>query len=486
MDAPIIRSNPPVEPSPGLRQTAFVVAGVSAGLALALSYGALTAYAAWLGDRPIYGVSYFGVSLSEPSISERSQRIAEAQAALLDRSVRASVGSTTVIVPVRSFAPVFDTDRVLVQSKAVGRETDPLERVRSILTSLWSGIALDPALALTTVPPELSQAIDHVRRPAVDASFGWTPTGLAVRPHQVGEEPRSVTLLTDAVLAVVTGEPLIVPLEPQLPMITTEMLAPLLPRAEAMVSSPLTIRAGSRTVSYSSSDLVVWLVPTVGLDGSVELTIDQSRLATDLERVEALVNRPASPRQRSSRDGSVLNPGKTGTVVDREATVALIAAALNARVQGRPDEPLTAATRSLEPAEQTVEPDTTSGLYEGKYLEIDLSGQQIYQYEGEILVGHYRVSTGKWSTPTPIGTFAINAKIPRAYSRPYDLYMPYWMAFLGSSYGLHELPEWPDGRKEGEGHLGTPVSHGCIRLGVGDAQSIYDWAEVGTPVVVHK
>jgi lipoprotein-anchoring transpeptidase ErfK/SrfK len=60
------------------------------------------------------------------------------------------------------------------------------------------------------------------------------------------------------------------------------------------------------------------------------------------------------------------------------------------------------------------------------------------------------------------------------------------MAFIGSEYGIHELPEWPDGTKEGESHLGTPVSHGCVRLGRGDAQAVYDWVEVGTPVFIHR
>ena len=88
--------------------------------------------------------------------------------------------------------------------------------------------------------------------------------------------------------------------------------------------------------------------------------------------------------------------------------------------------------------------------------------------------------------PTPVGTFSINSKNPRGYSSTYDLYMPYWMAFIGSKYGLHELPEWANGKKEGQDHLGKPVSHGCIRFGVGDAAAVYDWTEIGTPVVIHK
>ncbi len=98
----------------------------------------------------------------------------------------------------------------------------------------------------------------------------------------------------------------------------------------------------------------------------------------------------------------------------------------------------------------------------------------------------YLVSSGKRGMGTPIGEHAIYNKFPRAYSKAYGLYMPYWMAIVpDGKMGLHELPEWPGGYKEGANHLGTPVSHGCVRLGVGPAKIVYDWADIGTPVIVY-
>ncbi len=87
---------------------------------------------------------------------------------------------------------------------------------------------------------------------------------------------------------------------------------------------------------------------------------------------------------------------------------------------------------------------------------------------------------------TPRGEFKVSNKHPRPWSKQYGLYMPYWMAIMSSGkYGIHELPEWPSGYKEGENHLGTPVSHGCVRLGVGAAKRVYEWAEIGTPIIIH-
>ena len=33
-----------------------------------------------------------------------------------------------------------------------------------------------------------------------------------------------------------------------------------------------------------------------------------------------------------------------------------------------------------------------------------------------------------------------------------------------------------------EGYLGQPVSYGCVILSTENAQTLYNWAEVGTPV----
>lgn len=127
----------------------------------------------------------------------------------------------------------------------------------------------------------------------------------------------------------------------------------------------------------------------------------------------------------------------------------------------------------------------TPGLSEGKYVEINLSEQRLYVFNGSIAEGSFVVSTGKWSMPTPEGVRYIGDKNPRAWSSKYKLYMPWWND-IGGGYGIHELPEWPNGYKEGEAHLGTPVSHGCIRLGVGAAEFVYNWAPIGTPVFIHK
>ncbi len=122
----------------------------------------------------------------------------------------------------------------------------------------------------------------------------------------------------------------------------------------------------------------------------------------------------------------------------------------------------------------------------GRYIDINLAIQIMTIFENGIALDSYPVSTGKPGMETPKGEYLIRNKTPRAWSAAYGLFMPNWMALVpDGKFGIHELPEWPGGYKEGANHLGVPVSHGCVRLGVGPAKRVYDWTDIGTAVVVH-
>jgi len=119
-----------------------------------------------------------------------------------------------------------------------------------------------------------------------------------------------------------------------------------------------------------------------------------------------------------------------------------------------------------------------------KRIEINTGAQELSYFLGGVRLEILPASTGKASTPTPKGHFQVINKYPKAWSS-YGLWMPYWLGLTGGRVGIHELPIWPNGYREGENHLGVPVSHGCIRLGIGPAEFLYNWTEVGTPVFVY-
>lgn len=120
-----------------------------------------------------------------------------------------------------------------------------------------------------------------------------------------------------------------------------------------------------------------------------------------------------------------------------------------------------------------------------KKIEINTGREQkLYYFLGDVRMGEFKISSGKPIMATPKGSFQIDGKALRAWSK-YGLWMPYWLSLKSGYFGIHELPVWPDGRKEGANHLGTPVSHGCVRLGVGSAKFIYNWAPIGTTVKIY-
>ncbi|MBI5655258.1 L,D-transpeptidase [Candidatus Uhrbacteria bacterium] len=129
-------------------------------------------------------------------------------------------------------------------------------------------------------------------------------------------------------------------------------------------------------------------------------------------------------------------------------------------------------------------PTSTSKAPLAKKILIKLSTQEMSQTLGGVVVAKYKVSTGRKGAATPPGEYKVMNKNPRAWSNHAKLWMPWWMQFSLSGMGIHELPEWPNGRKEGENHLGTPASGGCVRLGVGPAKTMYDWTPVGTRISI--
>jgi tetratricopeptide (TPR) repeat protein len=127
-------------------------------------------------------------------------------------------------------------------------------------------------------------------------------------------------------------------------------------------------------------------------------------------------------------------------------------------------------------------------LFPPKRIEIDISEQRFYAWEGDTLVYKFLTSTGLRGKDTAAGHFKVLDKIPMAYSSIWRLEMPYWLGiyYVGSiENGIHALPIRPDGSVMWGGLLGQRASYGCVILSTEAARIIYNWAEIGTPVHIH-
>lgn len=108
--------------------------------------------------------------------------------------------------------------------------------------------------------------------------------------------------------------------------------------------------------------------------------------------------------------------------------------------------------------------------HNGKHAEGNLSLQLLALVDGSRVVAIYPISSGKPSTPTILGNFRVYSKVPG--------YLPdgmYFSNFFFSGYAIHGYDPAPD----------YPASHGCMRLPIVDAISVYDWLDIGDAVDVY-
>ncbi|MEH2348785.1 MAG: L,D-transpeptidase [Nostoc sp.] len=115
-----------------------------------------------------------------------------------------------------------------------------------------------------------------------------------------------------------------------------------------------------------------------------------------------------------------------------------------------------------------------------RWIQIDLSKQRLIAWEGDRVVYGSAISSGKKATPTLVGTFNIQSKFKTTRMRGEDYNVdkvPYVMYYQGN-YGIHGA-YWHK-------RFGTPVSHGCVNLSPKHAKWLFEWASIGTPVVIQK
>jgi lipoprotein-anchoring transpeptidase ErfK/SrfK len=113
-----------------------------------------------------------------------------------------------------------------------------------------------------------------------------------------------------------------------------------------------------------------------------------------------------------------------------------------------------------------------------RWIEVDISEQRLRAWEGDQTVFDYTVSTGKPGFRTLPGTFSVYRKYEETRMRGYDYDTPDvpWTMYYSGGFAIHGAYWHED--------FGTPVSHGCVNLPVEEAKALYEWADMGTVVVV--
>ena len=114
------------------------------------------------------------------------------------------------------------------------------------------------------------------------------------------------------------------------------------------------------------------------------------------------------------------------------------------------------------------------------WIEIDLSEQHLFAWEGKNQIFSAIISTGKSETPTHPGIYTIQRKYPQDRMRgaDYDIADVPNVLYFDRGYALHGA-YWHN-------NFGTPVSHGCINLPINNAQWLFNRTKIGTTIIIHQ
>ena len=106
--------------------------------------------------------------------------------------------------------------------------------------------------------------------------------------------------------------------------------------------------------------------------------------------------------------------------------------------------------------------------------------------EADSVASTYLVSGSLTNNLRP-GTYAVYSRSRWAVGVQDTGVMQYFVRFAHGSHaaiGFHSIPTRHGIPLQSEAQLGTPQSHGCIRQKLSDAVRMWDFADVGTDVVV--
>ncbi len=125
----------------------------------------------------------------------------------------------------------------------------------------------------------------------------------------------------------------------------------------------------------------------------------------------------------------------------------------------------------------------------GKRVVFAEKAQRVWLVGGnDKVVRTYLVSGAKDEDLLDPGRYRVYSKSRDAVSFDHKETMNYMVRFTTGDHspiGFHDVPAYEDGMlAQSRTQLGTPTSAGCIRQWISDARALWDFAPVGTRVVV--
>lgn len=248
-----------------------------------------------------------------------------------------------------------------------------------------------------------------------------------------------------------------------------------------LAAAPLTVTFPSGLGPAETDETNSWTAERAEIGSWIKFSESDNELSASVSP-NAFVNWIAKQVEIAAQDreiedgtGNVLSEGQDGRGADTNTLTAQIRDALG---KGQPGS-FVLGVFAIPRGEKIIYPHAQPGRFGGKYIDINLSEQTLYAFEGSTLVNQFLISSGKRGYGTPTGEFAVYSKNASTLMDGPDYYLPNvpWVSWFLGDYSIHGT-YWHH-------NFGHPMSHGCVNASTPDAEWLYGWDDIGTPVYVH-
>lgn len=468
-----------------------IAAGVTTALALVLG-----------GSGAAYGVYYQDKAL--PTVTLQGQKVSGLdEAAITDMLTKGSAGKELTLK--------LPTGEVKATYADLGIETDVPATVNAVFAPNQSFLNRFTAL-FKPVNVDVVTKVDEAKlnsfvvglekklaKPRVDAKleFNAETAEFSVVPGSAGEVVDKADFLTQVKeqAAKYGEEALTLKIVSEDPDVTDAEANQFKEKADQLKALNVVFFEGEEDITVPAEKLATLISIADGSGKTVEPHFDEAKVREYVSALSVETNEDPEPALHNvNSKGAVVQvatEGKPGWKVNNAAAVA--DAAIAALKEGKDFRGEFTYDKIAQPVETRLIADGAENLpYKAapgeRWIDINLSTLTMTAYEGAtpVFVSN-QIVPGAAETPTVTGKFAVYLKYNTQDMRgtnvdgtPYLTKGVPWVTYFHLGYAIHGAP-W-------RSHFGFGYaygSHGCVNTPVDHAKFIYDWSQMGDPVLVH-
>ncbi|QWW19298.1 L,D-transpeptidase [Schaalia sp. 19OD2882] len=465
-----------------------VVAAVLGGAFLVCGGGA-AAYAYQYEGKALAGTTVAGTDVSGRT---RDQIVAQVQSLADGITVTSDVAGTQSVAKLSDLGVTIDAGATA--DAALARNTGFVSRIEALVGRQDVPVSVSrDQKALDAYTEKLAASAGPAMKnatvtPGADGVFTVTESapGKSV-------DTAALAAALDKAVSSLSAQSVSLEVKDVEPDITTAEAKAAADKANAMSAQEVSVTDGIETYTATAKDKAGW-VTIAEKDGTLaDPVVDKAKVKAWVEATAEKTNEEPRPGiDNVDASGKVLAkafPGKDGLKVNNADKVAddlLTAIGAGKAFQGSFDYdkvPPTNETRPVLPGAEKYPYPAHAGE---KWIDVDLTKNTLTAYEGLTAVhGPIPINHGSAGNETVTGIFHVYLKYEAqdmgcTPDWPYCAKDVPWVSYFTGSYALHGAP-WVG--EFGRGSVNG--SHGCVNLPVDEAGWIYQWNEIGTPVVSH-